>query len=169
VPAGRLLHAHGLSLVEVLVATAILTICLVSLAPLFTLATSSNTAAAYTTEAAVLAEQRLEELRALPWTPDLLGTGLTPSPANALQENITGYVDYLDVFGKALDSDGPKPPGGASFTRRWSIEPLAADPANTLVIQALVIPQREGLALKPGIVRFSGAVRLVTVRTRKEP
>jgi prepilin-type N-terminal cleavage/methylation domain-containing protein len=168
-PKGHFSDARGLSLIEVLVATAILTVCLVSLAPLFTLATTSNTAAAYTTEAAVLAEQKLEELRALPWTVDLAGAGLTLSPANALQENTAGYVDYIDAFGTALDGSGPKPPPGASFTRRWSIEPLVADPANTLVIQALVIPRRDGSAPKPGIVRFHGAVRLVTVRTRIEP
>ena len=40
------------------------------------------------------------------------------------------------------------------YTRQWSIEPLPADPADSVVIQVLVTP---------------GAGRLVTIQTRKAP
>lgn len=58
---------RGFSLVEVLVANVILAVGVLSVAQLFTLAIASNIAAAHRTEAAILASQKLEELRAMPW------------------------------------------------------------------------------------------------------
>src|SRR5438093_7062770 len=95
----------GFSLLEVLVATAILATALVSLAQLFALSTRSNIGSRNTTFAAVLAQQKLEELRSLAWGFDQIGlpisdistnttvtpeqpvggTGLSPSPDTALQ------------------------------------------------------------------------------------
>src|SRR5512135_3639169 len=105
----------GFSLVEVMVATAILAGALVTLAQLFALATNSNFGSRQTTYAGILGEQKMEELRGLtygfdaqglPVTDDTTdttvtpenqagGTGLTPSPPTALQENTPGYVDYV--------------------------------------------------------------------------
>lgn len=158
-----LLRARGFSLIEVLVATAMLTAGLVSLVPLFTLAAGSTTDAAYTTGAAVLAQQKLEELRTIPVTE---AAAFAASPASALQENIVGYVDYVDANGRVLDSSSTTPPRGTSFTRRWSIAPLAVDPAFTVVVQVAVAPQRD-VAAHAVAARSPGVVRLVTVRTRR--
>lgn len=158
------LTTRGFSLIEVLVATAMLTVSLLSLVPLFTMATASITDAAYGTEAAVLAQQKLEQLRIVPATDP---AAFSASPAAALQQNTVGYVDYVDADGSVLDSSSTKAPRGASFTRRWSIEPIAADPAATVVIQVLVAPQRDSAAHRPGPGRSPGAVRLVTLRTQR--
>ena len=58
---------QGFSLVEVLIANVILAVGVLSVAQLFTLAIASNVAAARRTEATILASQKLEELRAMPW------------------------------------------------------------------------------------------------------
>ncbi len=59
--------ASGFLLVEVLIAGGIVVIGLVALAQLFTLAVASNLASRQRTEAIVLAAQKVEELRAMPW------------------------------------------------------------------------------------------------------
>ena len=177
---------HGFSLVEVLIATGILATALVTLAQLFAIATRSNYNARNVNYATVLAEQKLEELRALSWgydsdglptsditsntaddTPDG-GTGLSPSPASALQENTDGFVDYVDQFGRKLGG-GTTPPEGALYTRRWSISPLPTNPNNTLILQVLVTPNRDrGAAADAGtVMRLPEEARLVTVKTRK--
>ncbi len=179
---------EGFSLVEVLVATCILTIGVVSLAQLFALSTRSNTSARHSTFAAVLAEQKVEELRALTWGFDSVGlpssdgttntavypetptggTGLTPSPSSALQENTAGYVDHVDQFGLKVGTGGTSPPDGALYTRRWSIEPLPTNPNNTLIIQVLVTRNRNrGQADQGSVTRLPDEARVVTVKTRK--
>src|SRR5882672_5362356 len=140
-------RSDGFSLLEVMIATS-----LVSLAQLFALSTRSNIGARNTTYAAVLAQQKLEELRSLSWgfdqvglptsdittnttiTPEqpLGGTGLSPSTDAALQTNTPGYVDYIDSYGNKLGT-GSQPPDKAIYTRRWSISPLPTNPNNTLV------------------------------------
>ncbi len=171
----------GFSLIETVVALGLLAGAVISLAQLFALATESNFGARTMTYASVLAEQKLEELRALTFALDPSGvpltdtdtdtaasletagggTGLTPSPSNALSANTPGYVDHLDGFGGKLGG-GSQPPNGTSYTRRWSIRPLPADPANAIVIQVLVA--RSGRVAASGL---PGGVRLATVRARK--
>ena len=51
---------------------------------------------------------------------------LTPSPAGALDRNTSGYVDYLDAYGRSLGG-GESPPAGTVYVRRWSIERLPAN------------------------------------------
>lgn len=183
----RLRSNAGFSLIEVLVASGLLATACITLAQLFAISTRTNLGARNTTYAAVLAEQKLEELRALTWgfdsqglpvtdsTTDTTanpetpagGTGLTPSPDTALQENTPGYVDYVDRFGNKLGG-GANPPVGAIFTRRWSIEPLPTNPNNTLIIQVLVTPQRNrGNADEGAVKRLPEEARMVTVKTRK--
>ena len=178
--------SSGFSLVETLVSLGLLTGALISLAQLFAISTESNLGSRTATYAVVLAQQKLEELRALTYAfgDDGMpltdfesdtsasietatgGTGLSPSPASSLDENAPGYVDHLDGFGTKLGA-GPQPPGGAVYTRRWSIEPLPADPANVVVIQVLVTRQgRAGVAPSTSS-RVSADARLVTLRTRK--
>lgn len=70
---------RGFSLVEVLVANVILAVGVLSVAQLFTVAIASNITAARRTEAAILASQKLEELRAMPWGSEQ-GSGNTDAP-----------------------------------------------------------------------------------------
>ena len=177
----------GFSLIEVLVATGLLATAVVTLAQLFVVSTRSNMGARNSTYATVLAEQKLEELRALTWgfdsqglpltdittntavTPETPtgGTGLTPSPSTALQENTVGYVDHIDAYGNKV-SAAALPPGDASYTRRWSIEPLPTNPNNTIVIQVMVTRQRNrGTADEGAVARLPEEARIVTVKTRK--
>ena len=58
---------QGCSLIEALIATTILAVGVASLAQLFALAVASNVSATHQTRAAMLAAQKLEELRTLGW------------------------------------------------------------------------------------------------------
>ena len=180
---------QGFSLIEVLAASTILTVGVLSLAQLFALSTTTNTASKNTSYASVLAEQKMEELRALSWgfdrdglpltdlTSDTAvdpettagGTGLSPSPAEALRENTVGWVDYIDRFGKKVgDGRSATPDDAAVYVRRWSVEPLPTNPNNTIVIQVLVTPHRDrGQADEGSVARLRDEARLITVKTRK--
>ena len=172
---------------EVAVATAILAMAVVSLAELFGIAVVSNRRARDATYAALLASQKMEQLRALayvfdragvavtdtttdttlvPATPDG-GTGLGASPPDALARNTAGFVDYLDASGTSLGGGASVPPGTA-YIRRWSIEPAAVSPGNLLVLQVLVVPLRGGrVATGGGAGRVPAEARVVGVRARK--
>jgi prepilin-type N-terminal cleavage/methylation domain-containing protein len=177
----------GFSLLEVLVATALLASALVSLAQLFAMATKSNIGSRNTTYAAVLAQQKLEELRSLAWgfdqsglpisdittdttqTPEdpVGGTGLSPSPQTSLGENMSGWVDYIDSFGNKLGT-GSNPPQNAIYTRRWMVSPLPINPNNTLVLQVLVFRNKDrGTADLGAVKRLPEEARMITVKTRK--
>jgi type II secretory pathway pseudopilin PulG len=177
----------GSTLVEVLVSTLIMAAGVLTMSQLFLASTVSNMSARNDTFSTVLAEQKLEQLRALAWGFDVAGLpvsdfttdttvdpetptggrGLQPSPATAMQQNTTGYVDHVDANGKIV-SNAVNPPGTAVYTRRWSIEPLPTNPNNTLIIQVLVTPNRvRGQADQGTVGRLLGEARVITVKTRK--
>ncbi len=169
----------GFSLVEVLVAAVVLMTGLIAVAQMFVISTNTNREARRVTSTAVLAQQKIEQLRALTWgfddfglpisdyssnvtvTPPTStgGAGLLPSPANTLTTSTTGFVDYLDEYG-AWVGTGTTPPANAIYVRRWSIEPLPTNPNNTLVFQVLV-----GRVTPVG--PDSELARQVTLKTRK--
>jgi hypothetical protein len=105
---------------------------------------------------------------ALPTESPAGGTGLTPSPANSLTSNVAGYVDYVDRFGNILGG-GETPPENTMYVRRWSIEPLASNPGNTLILQVLVSKQvdRRAADRAGSTLRLRDQARLTTVKTRK--
>ena len=180
---------RGFSLLEVLTATTILTVALTALAQLFAISTRANASAKATGYAAVLAEQKMEQLRSLtfgfdpqglPITdtttnvtvyPEELtgGKGLTPSPSRSLAINSEGYCDFVDRSGNTLNAVGTTPPNGTVYIRRWSIDPLPTNPNNTLVIQVLVTRERtRGLADQTNSTeRLKDEARIVSVKTRK--
>src|SRR4051812_18004760 len=153
--------AAGFSLLEVLFATSLLTASIVGLAQLFAVSTRTNAAAKSTTFAALLAEQKMEQLRGLTWGFDSLGLpltdtstnitvvpetigggkGLTPSPSLTLGQNTAGVCDFLDKYGNSLGG-GTTPPATTAYIRRWSVEPLPTNPNNTVVLQVLVTRSR---------------------------
>ena len=184
----------GFSLVEVLAAMVILTVALVSLAQLFALSTRANFAARNNTYAALLAQQKLEQLRGLTWGYDRVGlpvsdlttdtstaapvsgcptpqpgggTGLAPSPWGTIQQSTSGWVDYVDNNGCILGGGGAPLPGTV-YIRRWSVEPLPTNPNNTLILQVLVTRNNDrGLADAANVQRMPDEARLMSVKTRK--
>ena len=171
----------GFSLIEVFVATSILAAAIGALAQLPIVAVRANAAARTATITALLAAQKMEQLRALAWGIDQLGlpisdistdltvwppragqgVGLTPSPADALQRNAPGYYDMLDANGRLLGGGGPAPTG-AVYVRRWSINLLPSS-ADALVLQVLVA--KLGIAAATA-ERGPDKARFVTMRTR---
>jgi len=151
----RIASAAGTSLVEVIVATALLATSLVAVAQLFAVAIGSNIASQRTTVTTALAAQKLEQLRS--------ATALTRSPPGALDEDTPGHVDYVDAWGNA--SDERDPPDGARYVRRWSAAPLPADPENTLIVQVSVARVGRPASRE----RLPGEARLVTVKTKGAP
>jgi|ERR1051325_3763532 type II secretory pathway pseudopilin PulG len=180
----------GFSLVETMVAVTLMAGAIATLAQLFALSTRTNVSSRFTTYTAVLAEQKLEELRALSWGFDtqglpvsdtstdttvspetgIGGTGLKPSPSSALQEDTPGYVDYIDAYGVKVQPGAAGNQGSSSvvYTRRWSITPLPTNPNNTLVIQVLVTRNKDrGQADEGNVPRLAEEARMIAVRTRK--
>lgn len=190
----RCTDARGFSLVEVIVAMLVLSVGLISIAQLFAVSTKGNTAARANTFTVMLAEQKMEELRALTWGFDTVGlpvsdfstdtanvgtlagcttsgtgvgTGLSPSPSGTLGQNTDGWVDYLDLNGCDLGGGG-SPPQGTTYIRRWSVEPLPTNPNNTLILQVLVTKRtNRGDADSGNVNRLPEETRLMSVKTRK--
>lgn len=182
--------SRGFSLVEVLIALGILTAVSLGVAQLFAVSTRANLTAKGNTFTTALAEQKLEQIRGLTWgfdgdglglplsdtTTNLSthpagqdGTGLNPSPTDALESNQAGYFDYLDANG-AWVGNGATRPAEAVYVRRWCILPLPTNPNNTLVIQVLVTPLSNELPRGDTSVartRLPGDALLVSVKTRK--
>jgi prepilin-type N-terminal cleavage/methylation domain-containing protein len=180
-------HAPGFSLVEVLIAIALLTIGVTALAQLATMSIRANISAKRTTTAALLAQAKMEQLRGLAWaldaegvpisdlTADLAavpnapagGVGLSASPGDALAANDRGYCDFVDANGRSLGG-GTGPPAATAYIRRWSIESMPAFSGSTLILQVRVTqPGRSGAAI--GGRRMPDEARLVAIKTRKAP
>jgi type II secretory pathway pseudopilin PulG len=180
-------NERGFSLAETIVAVGIMTSALVALAQLFAMAVGANAAAKNTTFATILAEQKLEQLRALSWGFDAQGlplsdfasdtsvdpetpnggTGLSPSPDTSLQQHTVGWIDYVDRNGNIVGNT-QNAPAGAAYFRRWSVEPLPTNPNNTLIIQVLVGRIRDrGAADQGRVARLAEEARVMTIKTRK--
>ncbi len=158
--------SRGFSLLEILVAMTIVVVAVAGLAQSVGVAARANRTARSTTIAVLLASQKMERLRALSWSIDPAGAAISDpalglSPPGTLATNTAGYCEFLDAAGNAL-SEGPSPaPPGTIYTRRWSIDPLPANPYNTLVLQVVVTRSPAGAAPAPD------DVHLASVRTRK--
>jgi prepilin-type N-terminal cleavage/methylation domain-containing protein len=136
----RIRQQPGFSLVETLVAMAIMLVTIGTFIQLFGVAAGANQRAARRSLASLAAMQKMEELRSES------GSALVPSPAAVLQADVDGYCDRL--------------PGGATrvaFTRRWSIEPLLSDPAHLLVLQVVVIGPGGGVEARIATLRRTGS------------
>src|SRR6476659_8089774 len=176
----------GFSLLEVLVASTIMAVALTTLAQLFVMSTNANTGAKTTTYAAVLAQQKMEQLRGLAWGFDTLGLPVTDistdisvvpeqpiggfglAPGGSLGLNVRGYCDFLDKNGVSLGT-GTQVIPGAVYIRRWTVEPLPTNPNNTIVLQVLVTRFRDRGAADTatGTGRLPDEARILSVKTRK--
>ena len=178
--------ARGLTLVEVLIATALFTVVTLAAAHLLVWAARALWSTGAQTLALAAAQSKLEQLESLTWRFDEAGNrisdfdtnlstqrltgggpGLSPSPANALLENLDGYVDFLDADGRWVGQGTQTAPAGAAYVRRWAVRPLAGAPEDTLVLQVLVTPLANlGNGRQQTSGRFAGESRLTTARTR---
>jgi prepilin-type N-terminal cleavage/methylation domain-containing protein len=131
----------GFSLVEVLVAMALLATTALGLAELFALSDRVTLASRVDTVATMAAQSKMAQLRALTWRFDAAGgpvsdAGLAISPASSLTTSTDGYVDYVDAGGASVGAGAEVPPE-AVYLRRWQIQPLPSDPGHTLVLQVV--------------------------------
>jgi prepilin-type N-terminal cleavage/methylation domain-containing protein len=183
-------NSHGFSLIEVVVSIGLLTVVSLGVAQLFATSTRANLTARGSTSTTSLAEQKMEQLRSLTWGFDdqgqglpvtdttsnvavspmtQNGSGLNPSPADSLERNVAGYVDYLDAGGNWIGT-GTDVPGAAVYIRRWCIQPVPTNPNNTLVLQVLVTPvsNEQARVESPYTrTRMAGDALITTVKTRK--
>ena len=172
---------RGFSLIEVMVASAILGCAVLSIAQLVAAATASTAGARGVSEATLLAWQKIDQLRSLAFSFDdaggpvtdastdtateperaLGGTGLAPSPGGTLSRDTGGYVDYLDAFGQSLGGGalgGGRPPRGTRYRRRWAVGPAGGNP-DVLILRVRVLDTARDETL-------AGAD---TIRTRRRP
>jgi len=178
------LNRSGFALLEVVIASAIMTTVATGTCVVLTLAIHASQAARTRTIATIIASEKMEQLRSLSWThittrapaismsasdvtTDLSnepatddGLGLLRSPAGTLDANIVGYVDYLDADGRWVGR-GASVPATAVYIRRWAVQPLAGDPDNMLVLQVVA-----GTRGSRGTLS-ADSVRLVTIEARK--
>jgi len=177
-------NTRGFALLEVLIASALIAAIAAGATVLVSMAVRASRQSRVRTIAALLASEKMEQLRSLTWThvttpapaismscSDLTtdlsnspatddGPGLLTSPAGTLTANVVGYVYYLDGNGRWI-GHGPSAPAPAVYIRRWAVRPLAADPENILVLEVVAGARGTSGAL------LSDAVRLVSIEARK--
>jgi type II secretory pathway pseudopilin PulG len=181
---------RGFTLVEVLIAMLLIVTAVTGVMALVGISVKAAYASRTETTATMLAEQKVEQLRGLTWgfdpanpsaawsdtTTDLSrwpptggGRGLSPSPLSTLDTNTPGYVDYLDTRGTWVGT-GTTPPPNAVYIRRWNVQPLAAHPGDTLLMQVLVTTVKRELELHGSAAprrRFADDALVATTKTRK--
>ena len=133
----------GFSLLEVLVAIAIISVAVTAGAQLIGMAVAANARARRVTRAAILAAQKLEELRGARFAVDDEGAvfadgRLADAPPGALATDTAGYCDYFNGFGEPVPG-GPPRPAGAAIVRRWTVAPAEPMPDELLAIQVVVV------------------------------
>ncbi len=179
----------GFSLVETIVAAGLLAGAVAVLGQMFAISMADIASARIGTFVAVLAAQKMEQLRGLTWGFDITGLpltdtssdvalpiqsatggpGLSPSPPDSLTSNVAGYVDYIDQFGRIIGG-GSTMPAQAVYVRRWSVEPLPDNPNNTVILQVRVTTSRNrgnANSNEGSTRRQRDEARLMTVKTRK--
>ena len=135
---------RGFSLVETIIATSLLAVALVTLAQFVGVSMQSGAAARARTATTVMAEQKMEQLRALPWNV------IAAMPADG--------AEYLDAAGNERCVAASVPCGDAVYRRRWSATP-AAFSTGVLIIEVDVRAVGHG----------HGSTTLVTARARLTP
>jgi Tfp pilus assembly protein PilV len=129
----------GTTLIETMIAVAICTIVVFSLAGLVTLATrQSKDMGTTAAQAAALAAEQMDIFMAIRFADTQLNAG------GSLTTNTTGYVDYLKV-------DGTPTTSGAVdlfFTRRWDVSTTGL-PAGLKLIRVRVQGRAIGQGVSP--------------------
>lgn len=126
----------GFSLIETLIAAALVASILIGLAHLIAVGAHQSLRSRRAATAVALVQSKLEELRSVTWGYDQSGTpvsgaALATSPSSSLTEDTPGYVDYVNPHGEVVawaDADLP------DLARRWSIAMFEASDPDTLVL-----------------------------------
>jgi type II secretory pathway pseudopilin PulG len=172
--------SKGFTLVEAVVALGVLVTAIAGLAGLFLRGTELSSRGRRPPVAMAMATQKLEQLRGLAWTFDEsgaaisdlttdtsldppspgAGTGLSASPADTLDIEVPGWVDYADEYGRPLGA-GAAAKASAMFGRRWKVTPQEDSP-DLLELQVCVHTH-------PAIhgPRSSAVLCLATARARR--
>lgn len=108
----RSIRSKGFTVIEVLVALVILSICLLGMASLMATTTKNNSYGGHLTEAATLAQDKLEQLRATPFGMIPLNATITDSPVGST---------------------------GITYNRSWVAVPNIAPPGNTLDVITITV------------------------------
>jgi Tfp pilus assembly protein PilV len=142
--------ACGCSLIEALVAMALVLVAAGGLAQLAAFATRTNRQAARAGLATIVAQQKIEELVSDPALP------LNLSPAGTLTGRVAGWFDFVDRNGRPLGA-GASPPVGSAYLRRWSV--AAAVDGDALIVEVAVADVRTAAAAGAEQVRLLTATR----------
>jgi prepilin-type N-terminal cleavage/methylation domain-containing protein len=135
---------RGFSLVETIVATSLVAVALVTLAQFVGAGVQRGTAARARSATTLMAEQKMEQIRALPWA------AIAVMPPNA--------TDFLDAAGNERCDGASAPCGDAVYVRKWSAT-QASFSNGVLIIEVDV-----------GLVgKGHGSTMLVTARARMTP
>jgi hypothetical protein len=132
---------------ETLIAVAVLSVGLGTVAELALMATRASQRSRDGSVLAILGRDKLEELTGLASAGDV--RALTVSPPESLALNVGGYCDFLDVHGRVLPGQMTGPIG-TKYVRRWSIRPVAQH-SNLFLIQVVVSSRHGGRAHTAGI------------------
>lgn len=131
---------RGSTLVEVLVAAALLVTLVGGVAYLFVWSQRQALMAEQLSAAFLIAQDRLQQLRAAQWSWNVRGVpvdapALAPSPPGALTSNTSGYSDIVDRTGRLVEDEAAE---GAAFVRRWAIGLARASDPDALSIEVCV-------------------------------
>jgi prepilin-type N-terminal cleavage/methylation domain-containing protein len=169
--ANRMASRAGFTLLEVMIALTLLTGAFLAVAQLLAVAARASDRSRALATGAVLAAQKMEQLRALSWAYDIDGApldGLGLSPPDALSADAAGFVDYFDGSGAPI-SGGPPPPPQAVFARRWSVEQDAgmAPPAALVLRAAVFYRGPPGAAAGAGPAGWTEVARMIGAKARR--
>lgn len=186
-------NERGFTLVEVVVAVTLLTIVGVSVSTALVVSRSMAVHEREQVIGRIAAQARLATLTSLAFDtigdaggaavavtdttsdvtldpPGAGGTGLRPSPPDALWRDCPGYVDYLDAIGQSL---GARVGGDsrATYVRRWAIGRSGAGPGEVVLIAVLVAPLATAARAAAGdptrVIDQPGVVVLRGARVRR--
>ena len=156
-------NTPGFTLLETLIATAILVTALAGIAQLFVLTARTTRDSGANGVALVAAQAKLEMLRSLQLAYGAAGELLTDpeleaSPSQSLLEDTADYFDALDETGAVvLDEDA-----AAAFTRRWAITPIDRNEPQAVVIEVCVFRSPAD-----GVKPAAAEACLATIRSRQ--
>ena len=172
----------GFGLLEAIIACGLIVVLAAGVAQLTLASVAAVRQAGERTTALLLAVQKMEQMRSLAWSRDLTGSGpvsdlttdltvdppgaggagLRAAPADSLDRDVPGYVDYLDGRGVWVGA-GARPPSGAAFVRRWSVRAAPGASGDLLALDVVVLPLRVAVRARstplapnvPGVVWLS--------------
>lgn len=132
--------SSGFTLLETIVATAILVTALAGLAQLFILSSRLTAHAGRQSGAAFAAQSKLEWLLSSAFMYNADGDPVTdpalePSPPEALANDVDGYFEHLDGDGQVIFADESD---AGVYVRRWAITALDDAIPEALVIEVCV-------------------------------